>query len=252
VNPAAPNVGVPQARATRSERGIELRIADDAAAASLQAARWIAKTARQTVASRGCCVLGLSGGTTPQAMFAALAEADVPWKSLHVVQVDERLAPLGDQSRNLTHLQQDLLDRVPLPRKQVYRMPAEADDPVAAARRYAKTLEALAGTPPVFDLVHLGLGSDGHTASLVPRDPVLEVQDEEVAVTSFYQGRRRMTLTYPALDRARHRLWLVTGAGKSAMLARLLQGDITIPAGRVESQHSVVFADHAAASRLPE
>jgi len=251
MNPAAPNLGIPQARAARSERGMELCIAEDAAAASSQAAQWLAKSARQAVANRGRCVLCLSGGNTPQAMFAALAEADVPWRAVHLVQVDERLAPLGDPSRNLTHLQQDLLDRVPLPRKQVYRMPAEADDPVAAARRYTRALEALAGTPPVFDVVHLGLGSDGHTASLVPRDPVLEVRDEEVAVTSFYQGRRRMTLTYPALDRARHRLWLVTGAGKAAMVARLLQGDITIPAGRVESQRSVLFADRAAASRLP-
>jgi 6-phosphogluconolactonase len=251
MNPAAPGVGMQQERAVRAGRGIALHVWDDAAAASTQAAQWIAMTARQAVANRGRCVLAVSGGSTPQAMFAALAEADVPWTSVHLVQVDERLAPLGDASRNLTHLQQDLLDRVPLPRKQVYRMPAEADDPVAAARRYTKTLEALAGSPPMFDIVHLGLGDDGHTASLVPGDPVLEVRDEEVAVTAFYKGRRRMTLTYPALDRARHRLWLVTGKAKSAMLARLLQGDITIPAGRVESQHSVVFADGAAASRLP-
>jgi 6-phosphogluconolactonase len=223
-------------------------LAEDAAAVAEQAAQWIARQIRQTVKQSGRCVLAVSGGTTPQGMFAALAEADVPWNGVHLVQVDERLAPLGDDSRNLTHLQHDLLDRIPLPRKQVYRMPAEADDPVAAARRYTKTLEALAGVPPVFDIVHLGLGDDGHTASLVPGDPVLEVRDEEVAVTAFYKGRRRMTLTYPALDRARHRLWLVTGMPKSAMLARLLQGDITIPAGRVESQRSVVFADRAAAA----
>jgi 6-phosphogluconolactonase len=230
----------------QAERGMQIYVAEDPAAAAGQAAQWIARHIRQTVQRDNRCVLALSGGRTPQAMFAALAEADVPWKSVHLVQVDERLAPLGDAARNLTHLQHDLLDRVPLPRKQVYRMPAEADDPVAAARRYAKTLEALAGSPPVFDIVHLGLGDDGHTASLVPEDPVLEVRDEEVAVTAIYQGRRRMTLTYPALDRARHRLWLVTGADKSSMLDRLLNGDPSIPAGRVESRYSVVFADRAA------
>ena len=226
---------------------MELNVAVDAAATANEAARWIAQQIRQSVQQRGRCVLAVSGGTTPQAMFAALAKDHVPWDAVHLVQVDERLAPLGDDSRNLTHLQQDLLDRIPLPRKQVYRMPAEADDPVAAASHYSKTLEALAGAPPVFDIVHLGLGDDGHTASLVPGDAVLEVRDEEVAVTAFYKGRRRMTLTYPALDRARHRLWLVTGSAKAAMLARLLQGDVTIPAGRVESQRSVVFADRAAA-----
>lgn len=241
--PVMPRTGMVQRKS-----GMELHVTEDAAAAAGEAAQWIAQQIRQSIQQRDRCVLAVSGGTTPQAMFAALAKDDVPWDAVHLVQVDERLAPLGDDSRNLTHLQEDLLDRIPLPRKQVYRMPAEADDPVAAARRYAKMLEELAGSPPVFDIVHLGLGDDGHTASLVPGDPVLEVRDEEVAVTAFYKGRRRMTLTYPVLDRARHRLWLVTGSVKSAMLARLLQGDTTIPAGRVEPQHSVVFADRAAAT----
>lgn len=248
MNPAEPHPVTPRTGTAQPRPGMELHVAEDAAAAADQAARWVAQQVRQYAQQRGRCVLAVSGGTTPQAMFAALAKDDVPWEAVHLVQVDERLAPLGDDSRNLTHLQGDLLNRIPLPRTQVYRMPAEADDPVAAARRYSKTLEALAGSPPVFDIVHLGLGDDGHTASLVPGDPVLEARDEEVAVTAFYKGRRRMTLTYPALDRAHHRLWLVTGSAKAAMLARLLQGDITIPAGRVESRHSVVFADRAAAT----
>jgi 6-phosphogluconolactonase len=238
------------ARPATPEGRMELHVAEDAQSTSEQAAQWIAAMVHETVQRTGRCILPLSGGRTPQAMFMALAEMDVPWNSLHLVQVDERLAPLGDPVRNLTLLQEDLLDRVPLPRKQVYRMPAEADDPVAAARRYTKTLEALAGSPPVFDIVHLGLGDDGHTASLVPDDPVLEVRDEEVAVTAVYQGKRRMTLTYPALDRAHHRLWLVTGAAKTGMLERLLRGDTSIPAGRVESKNSVVFADRDAVGRL--
>jgi 6-phosphogluconolactonase len=247
MNRIQPDIGASKPSIVRPEQGMQLIVADDAASVSEQAAQWIAKTARQTVADQGRCVLALSGGHTPQAMFAALAEADMPWQSVYLVQVDERLAPLGDAARNLTLLQADLLDRVPLSRKQVYRMPAEADDPIRAARHYVHALETLAGSPPVLDIVHLGLGDDGHTASLVPGDPVLEVRDEEVSVTAFYQGRRRMTLTYPALDRARHRLWLVTGADKAEMLGRLLRSDPSIPAGRVEAKHSVVFADRAAA-----
>ncbi len=247
MNTTLTDAETPSPQLTTPEGSIELHVAEDAVSASEQAAHWIATTIHDTVQRTGRCILALSGGRTPQAMFEALARMDVPWESVHLVQVDERLAPLGDASRNLTLLQTDLLDRVPLSRKQVYRMPAEADDPVAAARRYSKTLEALAGSPPVFDIVHLGLGDDGHTASLVPEDPVLEVRDEEVAVTAVYQGRRRMTLTYPALDRAHHRLWLITGKAKAPMLVRLLRADPSIPAGRVEAKASVAFADRLAA-----
>ena len=176
---------------------------------------------------------------------------DVPWPAVHVTQVDERVAPSEDPDRNLTHLRESLLAHAPLRPEQVHAMPVEAADLAAAAGRYAATLAGLAGSPPALDLVHLGLGPDGHTASLVPGDPVLEVAEADVAVTGVYQGRRRMTVTYPLLDRARQVLWLVTGPDKVEMLPRLLDGDRAIPGGRVARDRAVVLADRAAAPRPP-
>jgi 6-phosphogluconolactonase len=183
-------------------------------------------------------------------MLRALADEEVPWKDMHVVQVDERIAPAGDPDRNLTHLYESLLERAPLRRERIYAMPVEAPELESAAGRYAGTLREIAGSPPVLDLVHLGLGPDGHTASLVPEDPVLNVTDSEVALTGIYQGRRRMTLTYPILNRARSILWLVTGKDKVAALARLREGDVTIPAGQIQRDNALVLADQAAAGPL--
>ena len=178
-------------------------------------------------------------------MLRALTLEDVPWDRVDLLQVDERVAPDGGDDRNLTALRESLTAPA-----RVHPMPVERDDLEAAAKRYAATLASVAGSPPVLDLVHLGLGDDGHTASLVPGDPVLDVRDREVAISGPYQGRRRMTLTYPALDRARQVLWLVTGEGKAAMLARLHAGDAAIPAGRVRAVRAAVFADHAAAAEI--
>jgi len=189
----------------------------------------------------------VSGGHTPWVMLKALAKEDVPWEKVHLAQIDERVAPDGDADRNLTHLQESLLEHAPLPPNQIYAMPVGSPDLEAGAKEYASVLEKIAGTPPVFDLVHLGLGPDGHTASLVPGDPVLDVSDADVGVTGVYQGRRRMTLTYPVLNRARRVLWLLTGAEKVEMLKRLSKADPTIPAGRVNQESALVFADRAAA-----
>ena len=163
-----------------------------------------------------------------------------------MVQVDERVAPAGDADRNITHLRESLLDHTPIRPDHVHAMPVESPDLEAAAAQYAATLGEIAGLPPTIDLVHLGLGPDGHTASLVPGDPVLNVTQPDVAVTGVYQGRRRMTLTYPIINRARRILWLVTGAEKAAMLDRLNKGDLSIPAGRILQDRAVVFADRAA------
>jgi len=220
----------------------------DAAAVAREAARVIAAEARSAVAARGRFVMAMSGGRTPWEMLRALAGEDVPWDGVHVVQVDERIAPAGDPDRNLTHLRESLLEHSPLPPEHIHAMPVEEADLDAAARSYASTLEKIAGTPPVLDLAHLGLGPDGHTASLIPQDPVLNVTDLDVALTGIYQKRRRMTLTYPALNRSRRILWVVTGAEKAEMLVRLLDGDISIPAGRIGREQALVLADQLAAA----
>ena len=223
--------------------------ADDVSAARA-AARFVAECARKAVSERGKCCVAFSGGSTPRAMLGALAAEDLPWRQLHVFQVDERAAPHSHGARNLTQLQEALLGMTPLTADALHPMPVEEADLDTAADHYAQELAAAAGSPVVLDLVHLGLGDDGHTASLVPGDAVLGISDRDVAVSGDYRGHRRMTLTFPILNRARQRLWLVTGGGKAEMLARLCAGDHSIPAGRVGAQDATVFADQAAASNL--
>ena len=226
---------------------MQTEVLADSHAVAEAAADLIAAEARRCVAERGRFLLAVSGGRTPAVMLRILASLAVPWDGVHVFQVDERVAPLGDPARNLTQLHECLLAHVPLRPEQVHAMPIEQTDLDSAARSYAAVLRAIAGTPPVLDLVHLGLGVDGHTASLVPGDPSLDVLDDEVALTRPYQGRRRMTLTFPAIDRARRVLWVVTGASKAAMLKRLQAGDRTIPAGNVQQERAILISDRAAA-----
>jgi 6-phosphogluconolactonase len=183
-------------------------------------------------------------------MLRALAGEDIPWAGVHLYQVDERVAPAGDPDRNLTHLRESLLQHAPLRPKQIHAMPVEATDLDDAAAQYALALREVAGSPPVLDLVHLGLGPDGHTASFVPGDSVLVVADKDVALTGVYQGRRRMTLTYPTINRARRILWIVTGSEKTEMLRRLYEGDVSIPAGRVRRELASLLVDQAAAEQL--
>jgi 6-phosphogluconolactonase len=202
-------------------------------------AEYVMRRAAAAVADHGHFTFAVSGGHTPWAMFAELARMDMPWSQVTLYQVDEREAPDGDPDRNLTHLHDSLGDI----KASVVAMPVTAPDLEAAAAGYAALL------PERFDLVHLGLGPDGHTASLVPGDPVLDVTDRMVAVTRPYQGHPRMTLTYPALARASQIMWLVTGEDKQEPLAKLLAGDRSIPAGRVEAEASLVLADAAAAPR---
>ena len=222
----------------------------DADAVARAGAAFTAAEARTAISARGRFIVAFSGGHTPWTMLRALADEQVPWTGVHVVQVDERVAPAEDPDRNLRHLRESLLAHCPLPPEHVHAMPVESADLEAASERYAATLRGLAGSPAILDLAHLGLGPDGHTASLVPGDPVLDVTDADVAPTGTYQGRRRITLTYPMLNRSRRVLWLVTGSDKAEMLARLTAGDRSIPAGRISQQQAVVLADREAAARL--
>lgn len=217
----------------------ELVVVPDAVSLATRAAGFVAERARAAADDRGRFTLAVSGGKTPWAMFSELATEEVPWSAVEIFQVDERVAPEGDPDRNLTHLRQSL----GLAPAKVVAMSVEAPDLEAAATAYSELL------PNRFDLVHLGLGPDGHTASLVPGDPVLEVTDRLVAVTEPYQEHRRMTLTYPALARAEEVLWLISGEDKRGALTRLLGGDRSIPAGRVQARHSTILTDVAVSER---
>jgi 6-phosphogluconolactonase len=229
---------------------MKIQVLTDGDAVAKTAAKLIAVEAAAAVAARGRFVMAVSGGRTPWQMLRALADEPVPWERLQVVQVDERVAPAGDPDRNLTHLRESLSEHAPLPPQQIHAMPVEAEDLEAAAASYARLLQQIAGSPPVLDLAHLGLGPDGHTASLVPDDPVLNITDRDVALTGIYRQRRRMTLTYPILNRSRRVLWLVTGPEKTKMLARLQSGDASIPAGRIRQDAALILADRAAAGEI--
>jgi 6-phosphogluconolactonase len=229
---------------------MKFEVYKDADSVAQMAATTIAADARAAIAARGLFALAVSGGHTPWIMLRALAGEDIPWAGLHVFQTDERVAPAGDPDRNLTHLRESLLQHAPLRPEQIHAMPVEGADLQAAAVQYAMALREVAGSPPVLDVVHLGLGPDGHTASLIPGVAVLEVTDKEVAITGIYQGRRRMTLTYPAINRARRVLWVLTGSEKGEMLRRLREGDVSIPAGRVRRDQALLLADRAAAEQL--
>jgi 6-phosphogluconolactonase len=221
---------------------IETKVFADADAASRFAAEAVADAGEKAVEARGEFELALSGGKTPWAMIGLLGEmAEMPWEQAHIFQVDERVAPPGDEMRNLTHLVQMLsLDHQAALRP----MPVTSRDLELSAAEYEVHV------PEQLDLVHLGLGPDGHTASLAPGDSVLEVDDRRVAMTGEpYQGHRRMTLTYPALSAARQILWLVLGEGAREALAKLLAGDTTIPAGRVENDDMLLVCDEAAAGK---
>ena len=226
---------------------MNIEVFDSADLVAQKAAVMIASEARLAAASRGRFLMAVSGGHTPWVMLRALVNQDVPWPAVHVVQVDERVAPAGDPDRNLTHLRESLLDHAPLVPEQIHPMPVESPDLETAAAQYAATLRQIAGSPPVLDLVHLGLGPDGHTASLIPGDPVLNVTDADVAITGVYQGRRRMTLTYPVINRSRRILWLVSGKDKVDALRKLRAADPSVPAGRVRQAQALLLADKDAA-----
>lgn len=204
------------------------------------AASLAADAIHDAVERRGRAAVALSGGSTPEPMLTTLAAVDLPWTRVHVFQVDERVAPPVSDARNWTLLRRSLLDHVPAV---AHPMPVDAPDLATAAAAYAAELtEHAAGS---LDLVHLGLGSDGHTASLFPDDPVLDVHDRDVAVTGEHAGRRRMTLTFPVLDRAWLRLWLVAGEDKRPALADLVAetGPARTPAALVPRDHSIVVTD---------
>ncbi len=222
-----------------SAEQIPIEVLSDDISVALRAAELVVEHAAAAIAARGSFTLAVSGGHTPGQMFADLARRkDFPWEQTTIYQVDERIAPDGDANRNLTLLWDNL---PPQAVSRLRPMPVTADDLDVAAHAYSVAL------PGCIDLVHLGIGADGHTASLVPGDPVLDVHDRDVALTGEYMGLARMTLTYPVLNRARALLWLVTGEAKRDALNRLQAGDESVPAGRISRAQAQIVADDAAA-----
>ena len=204
---------------------LRIEVDPDANAVAEHAAGYVAEQARTAIDDHGRFRFAVSGGHTPGAMFARLIQMPIEWNRVTIYQVDKRVAPDGDPDRNLTHLRQAL---TPTAAAEIRPMPVDEPDLDRATDEYARSL------PEAFDLVHLGLGPDGHTASLVPGDPVLEVTDRDVAVTGAYQRRRRMTLTYRVLECVPNVLWLITGADKTDALARLGTLGVTLASGGVQ------------------
>jgi 6-phosphogluconolactonase len=219
--------------------------------AAERAAEWLRTEISRASAQRGRCLIALSGGGTPWRMLRALRGLHVHWHDLQVFQVDERIVAENDERRNARQIAELLVAPTALRGAQFHAMPVERSDLAVGAEEYARLLAEYAGTPPVLDVVQLGLGADGHTASLLPRDRLLEANGRDVGISIAYEGVTRMTLTFRVLDAARHRLWLVTGANKSAALRKLWDGDASVPAGRVTRESAFVFADAAAAAELP-
>lgn len=222
------------------------------ATAAAAAAATLAAEIEAAVKSRGVCSIALSGGQTPWQMLEALLGKLVSWHALHVFQVDERAVPFDDERRNARRIRELLVRPGGLPAAQFHAMPVDGAALARCASDYSESLAQHAGTPPVLDVVQLGLGPDGHTASLVPGDLLLDLTDADVGVSGSYQGTLRLSLTFAALNRARWILWLITGEAKAAMLRRLVEGDARIPAGRVARAQAIVIADAAAAAMLSD
>jgi 6-phosphogluconolactonase len=229
---------------------VKIHVEPDVAQAGARAAAVIEEEVAAALEQRPTCSVAFSAGRAAAPMLAELARGSVDWSRIHVTQVDERVAPKGHPDRNLTMLESELLSRISIPSGHVHPMPVDDSDLRAACERLGQTLERFAGNPVELDVVHLGLGDDGHTASLPPGDPVLQVHDADVAVTDEYRGRRRMTLTYPALNRARALVWLVTGEAKADLLARMVAGDKSFPGGAVRQDRATIVADRDAAAAL--
>jgi 6-phosphogluconolactonase len=230
---------------------MRIQVQSSPEAAAERTADWLRTEIGRASSQRRRCLIALSGGRSPWRMLHELGRLRVHWHDLQVFQVDERIVAENDERRNARKITDQLIAPSMLRAEQFHAMPVERQDLVAGAEEYSRLLAEYAGAPPTLDVVQLGLGADGHTASLVPGDPLLLAEDRDVGISVPYEGTSRMTLTYRALNAARHRVWLVTGAEKAVALAKLWAGDASIPAGRVMRESSFVFADAAAAASLP-
>jgi 6-phosphogluconolactonase len=230
----------------RYPAAVEVRRYGDLRELSHAAAELILDDCRRALASRDAgYTLGVSGGRTPALMLEALAELPMPWRRVHLVQVDERVAPSGSADRNFTQLTDRLLACVEIPQENVHAMPVEHEDLAAACRQYEDELHRITAGAPL-DILQLGLGDDGHTASLAPGDPILGITGHTIWHVEEFNGLPRMSMTYPLINRAARILWLVAGQPKADMCRRLAASDPTIPAGRVAPENAVLLVDDEA------
>jgi 6-phosphogluconolactonase len=229
---------------------VEVRRYADSHDLTQSAAELILEDCAETLRSRAdSYTLGLSGGRTPRLMFQAMAGLPLPWSQVHIFQVDERVAPVGSEDRNFTHLTDRLLELVEIPSENVHPMPVGPEDLVSACCSYERELQRITGGAPL-DLLQLGLGDDGHTASLAPGDPILDVTDRAIWHVESFNGLPRMSMTYPLINGAARILWLATGSAKAEMCRRLVAADHTIPAGRVAPENAILLVDQDAGAAL--
>lgn len=228
---------------------LELEILPDGPALAARAAELVAQRLAGAAAARGAATLAVSGGSTPMSFLAELAGKQLPWEAIHIFQVDERVAPPGDPDRNLTGLQAALLERAPIPPANVHPMPVNDSDLDQAAAAYEHEIRAVAGPEGRLDVVHLGVGDDGHTASWPPGDTLVDAA-ADVAIIGPFNGRIRMTLTPPAVNRSRWIVWLIAGGAKAPVVPRLVAGDPALPASRVRRTAATLLADARAGLAL--
>ncbi len=229
------------------DASLAIEVLADAEAVAEAAAAHIARELSAAISERGRATLAISGGRTPLRMLALLAAKPLPWGLVDVFQVDERFAPWGHAERNASQALTAFNEAARPPPASFHWMPVDNPEPRVGARAYAAALLAAAGDPPLLDVVHLGLGADGHTASLFPGASV----DAVTAIVALAPapsgaGRPRMTLTLAALNGARQIVWTITGSEKRAALAGLLAEDAAIVGSRVRRTGARVFADRDA------
>ncbi len=234
-----------------------LRVFDDPATLAREGAAWLAERAR---ASTGRFVVALSGGSTPKPLYEALAQPPLrdsfPWERVHWVMGDERFVDVADPASNFGMACAAFLSHVPAPSGNIHPVPFDGLTPEEGAAAYERTLKALYGADtldparPLLDVNLLGLGEDGHTASLIPGQPVLLERARWVAAVEHGRSEPRITLTYPALESARATVFLVAGAGKRTILDAVLSGGSDVPSGRLRPAGELFwFVDRAAAGR---
>ncbi len=257
----------------RARHAVE--VVPDPASVATRAAEWLIGQIAHAVAKRGRAVIALSGGSTPRALYERLALHPwcdrVAWEAVHVFWGDERFVGARDDASNAKMAKDALLDQVALPAAHVYRIPPDLTPAVGdvesklvraqdAAALYATSLHAfyggtqLADERPFFDVVLMGLGDDGHTASLFPDSPALDERDRWVVATRKDDDAAapvRITLTYPVLESAHAMLFLVEGAAKTTVLRRALDGDAALPAARVRPVGGTLWIVDQAAADLP-